>query len=70
MSSEEPPEKSSSPLGGRVGTTLVALSPFVAVLLFFLVGFQGGWAWSWLFFLLIPVTAIIVFGPTGRRSPR
>jgi glutamyl-tRNA synthetase len=30
MNPEEPPERTSSPLGGRVGTTLVALSPFVA----------------------------------------
>lgn len=54
------------PLGGRVGLTIVALSPFVALLLFILVGMQGGWVWGWLFFLLVPITAIIVYGPRGR----
>lgn len=37
----------------------VALSPFVATILFFVVGFLlEGFAYSWLFFLLIPMSAI------------
>lgn len=70
MSREDFSEMPGSPLGGRIGTTLVALSPFVALALFILLGVQGGWAWSWLFFLLVPVTAIIVYGPRGRGTPR
>jgi hypothetical protein len=67
MSSDD--ENRKRPLGGRAGTTIVALSPFVALALYILVGTQGGWGWGWLFFLLVPVTAIIVYGPPGR-SPR
>ncbi|MEI3865755.1 hypothetical protein V6S02_01530 [Microbacterium sp. CCNWLW134] len=68
MTGDEPAERSrwSTPLGGRAGVTVVALSPFLALILFILAGVAGGWAWSWLFFLLIPITAIIVYGPTGR----
>lgn len=37
----------------------VALSPFIATILFFVVGFLlEGFAYSWLFFLLIPMSAI------------
>lgn len=47
---------------------LTALSPFVAVALFFATGATVGFAYAWLWFLLIPVTAILVYG--GRRGPR
>jgi hypothetical protein len=59
-------------LGGRVGATIMALTPFLAVALFFLSGFNGSFAWSWLWFLLIPIVGIIVYGPgsDGRRSRR
>jgi MFS family permease len=63
-------ENRNGPLGGRAGITAVALSPFVALALYILVGSQGGWGWGWLFFLLVPVTAIIVYGPPGRNSRR
>lgn len=66
MSGHETAKRSRRALGGRIGTTIVALSPFIAVALFFLVGIQNAWAWSWIFFLLIPVSAIIVYGPRGR----
>ncbi len=37
----------------------IALSPFIATILFFVVGFLlEGFAYSWLFFLLIPMSAI------------
>ena len=57
-------------LGGRIGDTIMALTPFIALGLFFLTGFSGGWAWAWLWFLIIPVTAIIIYGPGGgdRRT--
>ncbi len=52
--------------GDRTQTSnrLTALSPFVATILFFLVGvFYGAWHPGWLFFLLIPVTAILTKKP-------
>lgn len=62
--------RGSRALGGRVGDTIMALTPFLAVGLFFLFGFYVSFAWSWLWFLLIPVVAIIIYGPGGdnRRS--
>jgi len=41
---------------GGFGTALVAVSPFLAVALFFLTG-------SWLWFLLIPALGAAVYGP-------
>lgn len=39
---------------------IIALSPFAALLIFFIGGFVfDAWAYSWIAFLLIPVTAII-----------
>lgn len=59
-------------LGGAVGATVMALVPFLAVGLFFLFGFNGSFAWSWLWFLLIPIAGIIIYGPGSeyRRSRR
>lgn len=48
--------------GNRTQTSnrLTALSPFIATILFFLVGvFYQAWHPGWLFFLLIPVTGIV-----------
>ncbi|PZS34327.1 MAG: hypothetical protein DLM58_05975 [Pseudonocardiales bacterium] len=54
-------------VGGRAGETLVALSPFIALALFFLVP----WDSSWLFFVLIPVISVLVYGGgRGRRHGR
>lgn len=40
---------------------IVAVMPFISTILFFLVGFAfDGWAYAWISYLLIPVTAIIV----------
>ena len=64
--SAPPPTRTSRALGGRVGDTIMALTPFIALGLFFWTGFAGGFAWSWLWFLIIPVTAIIIYGPGGR----
>ena len=44
----------------------MALTPFLALALFFLTGFAGGFAWSWLWFLIIPIVAIIIYGPSGK----
>ncbi len=58
----------SRPLGGSVGIAIVAIVPLVALALFLLFGFLvGGWAWSWVFFLTIPVAGWIVYG-MGPRS--
>ena len=59
-------------LGGRVGATIMALVPFLAVALFFITGFMGSFAWSWLWFLLVPIAGIVIYGPgsDGRRSRR
>ena len=40
---------------------IIALSPFVALVIFFIAGFGfNEWVYSWMAFILIPVTAIIV----------
>lgn len=46
---------------------MVAIVPFVAAIAFLVLGFTiGAWAWAWVFFLAIPIVALIVYGP-GRR---
>ena len=42
--------------------TIIALTPFAALALFFLTG-------SWLWFLMIPVMGILLYGPDGRKKP-
>jgi len=39
----------------------MALTPFAALILFFVTG-------SWLWFLAIPVMGILLYGPEGRRK--
>ncbi|MDQ2748800.1 MAG: DUF1707 domain-containing protein [Pseudonocardiales bacterium] len=55
-------EHGREPLGGRLGETFVALSPFIAIALFFLLRFE------WPVFLLIPIAGAVVYG--GRRNRR
>lgn len=50
-------------LGGRVGATLVAVSPFIALALFL----STGWFW---WFLLIPAAGAVVYGGFGRDDHR
>lgn len=39
---------------------IIAIMPFIATTLFFIAGeFLNGYAWSWMFYFLIPMTAII-----------
>ncbi|ANJ25577.1 DUF1707 SHOCT-like domain-containing protein [Agromyces aureus] len=56
-------------LGGRVGATIMALVPFVALVLFLLSGYFGSWGWSWIWWLLVPIAGIVIYGPgsDGRR---
>lgn len=63
---ETRPARTSRALGGRAGDTVMALTPFLALALFFLFGFAGGFAWSWLWFLIIPIAAIVIYGPSGK----
>ncbi|MWB97969.1 DUF1707 SHOCT-like domain-containing protein [Agromyces seonyuensis] len=66
----KPPARNSRALGGAVGATIMALVPFVALALFFLVGWAGGWGWSWVFFLLVPIAGIIIYGPGADERGR
>jgi hypothetical protein len=45
---------------------LVAATPILATVTFFVLGFtvHGAWAWAWLVFFAIPLVAIFL----GRRS--
>ena len=57
-------EPSVPPLGGLVGRhrdTVMALTPFVALALFFLTS-------SWLWFLVIPVMGVLLFGADDRKG--
>jgi hypothetical protein len=51
------------PLFGRAGETAVALAPFLAVVLFFLLH-------TWLVFLLIPIAGAVVYGNRRGRPGR
>jgi len=44
-----------------VRDTVMALTPFAAVLLFFMTG-------NWLWFLMIPVMGILLYGPEGKKK--
>ncbi|NYD67582.1 DUF1707 SHOCT-like domain-containing protein [Agromyces atrinae] len=57
-------------LGGAVGATIMALVPIVAFALFMIFGFVGSFTWSWVFFLLVPIAGIVIYGPGSaeRRS--
>ncbi|PPF44798.1 hypothetical protein C5B85_08615 [Pseudoclavibacter sp. AY1F1] len=57
------------PLGGRTGVAIVAIVPLLALAAFLLIGLlAGGWGWAWVFFLAIPISAIIVYGVGGRKG--
>src|SRR5450631_2668894 len=47
----------------RKRDTIIALTPFAALVLFFITG-------SWLWFLMIPVMGILLYGPGGKKKPR
>lgn len=51
------------PLGGRLGATVMAVTPVAAVLLFFVTGVVSGFAWAWLWFLAIPLVGGILYAP-------
>jgi hypothetical protein len=43
--------------------TIIALTPFAATILFFVTG-------SWLWFMMIPVMGILLYGPDGKEKQR
>jgi hypothetical protein len=45
----------------RKRDTIIALTPFAALILFFVSG-------SWLWFLMIPVMGILLYGPEGKKK--
>jgi hypothetical protein len=49
------------------GSRLVAVTPILAAVIFFVLGFtvHGAWAWAWLVFFAVPIVAILSGG--GRR---
>ncbi|MGA1836599.1 DUF1707 domain-containing protein [Herbiconiux sp. 11R-BC] len=58
------------PLGGATGVVIVSVTPIIALLLFLFFGFvfPGGFAWSWIFWLAVPIVGIIIYGPGGRHD--
>ncbi len=64
------PLERSTPLGGPTGVAIASIVPFAALVLFLLFGFLGFWSWSWIFFLLIPVTFVTVYGLRGSSPSR
>jgi hypothetical protein len=54
----------------RWGLLVVSVMPFVAVILFFLTGMAWGYAYSWLWFLLIPLAGALVYGVDGGDRRR
>ncbi|GLK16453.1 DUF1707 SHOCT-like domain-containing protein [Herbiconiux flava] len=57
-----------APLGGAAGVVAVSVTPLIALGLFLACGFliPGGFAWSWVFWLFVPIVGIVVWGPAGR----
>jgi hypothetical protein len=43
--------------------TIMALTPFAALVLFF-------WTGTWLWFLMVPVMGVLLYGPGGKKGPR
>jgi hypothetical protein len=64
---QEPARTVSTPRAGGLlagrQDTIMALTPFAALLLFFVTG-------TWLWFLMVPVMGILLYGPGGKKNPR
>ncbi|UFS57894.1 DUF1707 SHOCT-like domain-containing protein [Subtercola endophyticus] len=63
------PEPRNGPIGGTAGVVAVSITPFIALILFFVTGIVWGYNYSWLWFLLVPLVGIIVYGGGTRRRP-
>lgn len=67
----QPREHTSRALGGAWGATIMSLVPFISLGLFFISGFiWQGWAWGWLFFLLVPIAGALIYGPGSQYRNR
>lgn len=64
------PTPRKGPIGGTAGVVAVSISPLVALVLFFLTGALFSWSYSWLWFLLVPLTGAIVYGAGTRDRDR
>jgi hypothetical protein len=63
------PLSRSTPLGGATGVAIASVVPLAALALFLVFGFLGYWSWSWIFFLLIPLSGLLIYGfRSGGRS--
>ncbi|MBB2966520.1 DUF1707 SHOCT-like domain-containing protein [Leifsonia aquatica] len=51
----------------RWGLLVVSVMPFIAVILFFVTSGIWGYQYSWLWFLLIPLSGALVYGIDGPR---
>jgi hypothetical protein len=58
----QPYESGSGQPFGRNGYIIVSITPFIALILFFLSSWAWGFAYSWLWFLLVPIVGVIVYG--------
>jgi hypothetical protein len=48
---------------------LMAVAPMISLVLFFAVGFAGGWTYSWLAFFIVPILGSVLHGnPHANRS--
>jgi hypothetical protein len=47
---------------------IASVVPVVAITLFLVFGLTSGWRWSWAFFLLIPISGIIIYGFGNNSS--
>ena len=56
------------PASRRWGLAIVSVAPFVAVILFFVTSSVWGYAYSWLWFLNVPITGALVYGADGGRD--
>jgi hypothetical protein len=67
-----PYESGSGQPFGRNGYIIVSITPFIALILFFLSSWVWGFAYSWLWFLLVPIVGVIVYGSGygGRERDR
>ncbi|WP_085370614.1 DUF1707 domain-containing protein [Leifsonia sp. NCR5] len=65
----DPYEQRSGRTGDRRwGLAIVSIAPFVALILFFVTSSVWGYAYSWLWFLLVPIAGAIVYGGDGGRG--
>ncbi|WP_223690544.1 DUF1707 SHOCT-like domain-containing protein [Leifsonia poae] len=55
---------------GRWGLAVVSIVPFISLILFFATSAIWGYGYSWLWFLLVPITGAFVYGTDGDRYRR